>query len=159
MATEIKKLNLGAGNDIIPHSINHDLTEFRDEIDITHDLNVLPWPWPDERFKEVIAKSVLEHLHHDLVVSLNEIWRILKPGGLVTLKLPHWRADVSWWDPTHRWKFSLMSFEQFDPNTERGRIYAHYSPYKWKMIKRPHLNKAASSIHLVLQKVAGDEVD
>jgi len=147
------KLNLGCGLDFFPNCINHDLTKFDERVDIAHDLNIMPWPWEDETFDEVIAKSVLEHLIPDLVQSLDEIWRILKPGGLVTLKLPHWRADVSWWDPTHRWKFSLMSFEQFDPDTARGKEYAHYSERKWKMIKRPHMNKAQSSIHLVMKKV------
>lgn len=149
------KLNIGCGLDFLPNAINHDLTKFDPRVDVVHDLNIFPWPWKGQTFDEVVAKSVLEHLKPDLVETLNEIWRILKPGGLVTLKLPHWRADVSWWDPTHRWKFSLMSFEQFDPSTKRGKEYAHYSKCKWKMVKRPHLNKAQSSIHLVLRKVIG----
>lgn len=149
----MSKLNIGCGKDILPNCVNHDIVKFCDGVDVVHDLNVFPWPWGDDEFDEVIAKSVLEHLDCDLVCSLNEIWRILKPGGLVTLKLPHWQADVSWWDPTHRWKFSLMSFEQFDPSTERGKEYYHYTPFKWEMVTRPHLNKAQSSIHLVLRKI------
>ncbi len=147
------KLNIGCGLDFLPNCTNHDLTKFDKRVDIAHDLNVMPWPWESNTFDEVIAKSVLEHLVPDLVQTLDEIHRILKPGGLVTLKLPYWRSDIAWQDPTHRWKFSLMSFEQFDPGTKRGKEYAHYSKRKWKMVTRPHLNKAQSSIHLVMKKV------
>ena len=147
------RLNIGCGLDFLPNCVNHDRTKFDLRVDVAHDLNVFPWPWKDGEFNEVVAKAVLEHLKPDLVETLDEIWRILKPGGLVTLKLPHWRSDISWWDPTHRWRFSLMSFEQFDPTTIPGKKYAHYSKCKWEMVTRPHLNKAQSSIHLLLRKI------
>ncbi len=147
------KLNIGCGLDFLPNCINSDRVQIKNRVDVVHDLNVFPWPWESNTFDEVIAKSVLEHLVPDLVQTLDEIHRILKPGGLVTLKLPHWRSDIAWQDPTHRWKFSLKSFEQFDPSTLRGELYAHYSKRKWKITEWPHLNKAQSSIHLVMKKV------
>lgn len=150
---QMTKLNIGCGLDFLPNCINHDRTKFDLRVDVAHDLNVFPWPWKDGEFDEVIAKNVLEHLESDLFETLDEVWRILKVSGLVTLKLPHWRADVSWQDPTHRWKFSMMSFEQFDPRTERGQLYAHYTKRKWEMLKRPHMNSSQSSIHLVLRKI------
>ena len=149
----MSKLNIGCGLDFIPNAINHDLTKFDPRVDVAHDLNVFPWPWADNTFDEVIAKAVLEHLVPDLVQSLNEIWRILKPGGLVTIKLPHWRSDIAYQDPTHRWFFSLLSFEQFDLRTKRGKAYAHYTKFHWHIVTQPHLNKAQSSIHLVMKKV------
>ena len=149
------KLNIGCGLDFLPNAINHDLTKFDKRVNVAHDLNVFPWPWKDGQFDEVIAKAVLEHLDCDLVHSLNEIWRILKPGGLVTLKLPHWRSDLAHQDPTHRWFFSVKAFEQFDQRTPRGKQYAHYTKFHWKIVKQAELNKSQSSIHLVLKKVIG----
>lgn len=141
----MEKLNLGAGNKIIADAINHDRIKHRDEIAVVHDLNVLPWPWPDNSFDFIVARAVLEHLRLNLVESLNECWRILRPGGQLFIKLPHWQSDVAYQDPTHYWQFSLHSLDQFDPDTQRGKDYAFYTERKWKILKM-ELNKARSSI-------------
>jgi hypothetical protein len=57
---------------------------------------------------------------------------------------------------THRWFFSLRSFDQFDPDTSRGKLYRHYTPFKWKIIRPAQLNKAQSSIHVDMQKRASE---
>lgn len=139
-------LNLGAGNKIIGDAVNHDLTKHRPEISMAHDLNEMPWPWPDNSFDLVVASSVLEHLRRNLVESLDECWRVLRPGGQIFLKLPHWRSDVSYQDPTHYWVFSTGSLDQFDPDTERGKQYSFYTPRKWRTLEPPQLNDSESSI-------------
>ena len=55
------KLNLGAGKDIRRDYVNHDIADI-DGIDVVHNLNDLPWPWGEDRFDEIIALDVLEHL-------------------------------------------------------------------------------------------------
>lgn len=144
-------LNLGAGNRIIGDAVNHDLIKHRPEIAVAHDLNILPWPWPDNSFDQIVARAVLEHLRINLVQSLDECWRILRPGGQIFLKLPYWQSDISHQDPTHYWFFSLRSLDQFDPDTPRGRDYDFYTPRKWKLLKPPELNKAESSIIATLE--------
>ncbi len=149
-------LNLGAGNKIMLAKegetvVNHDLICYRPEIDIAYDLNILPWPWPDNSFDLITASAVLEHLKLNLVESLNECWRILRPGGLVHLKLPYWKADGSYCDPTHYWVFTLGSFDQFDPDTKRGQDYSFYTNRKWKIIKPAYLNKQNTSIIVLME--------
>jgi SAM-dependent methyltransferase len=145
-------LNLGAGNAPLGDgAINHDVRKHRPEIDVVHDLNVRPWPWKDTSIDFIYAKSVFEHLSIDLVQALDECWRMLRPGGRVALKLPHWKSDVAWWDVTHRWKYSLKSFDQFDPDTARGQDYGFYTDRKWRIVDPAKLNKAESSIHVVLE--------
>jgi len=138
-------LNVGAGNKIIPHAVNHDLHKHRPEIDVTHDLNDLPWPWADNSFDKIISCAVFEHLDIDLVKVLNECWRILRPEGICHLKLPHWNSESAHDDCTHRWFYGLGVLDQFDPDTKRGQDYSFYTPYKWKIIKRPELNRSQSS--------------
>lgn len=145
-------LNLGAGNDVMEGAINHDITLHRPEIDIAWDLNKMPWPWLDGTFDLVVAKSVLEHLDHDLLRCMDEVWRVLKPGGRLYVKLPFWNCDVTWSDPTHRRGYGMHIFDQFDPDTERGKEYHFYTPRKWKIVKGPRLNKSGSSILCTLKK-------
>ena len=144
-------LVLGCGNRPFPGAVNHDRTKHREEIDVVWDLNDLPWPWADNSFDKINATAVLEHLRLNLIESLNECWRILRPGGTIYLKLPHWKHDTSWMDPTHYWKYSLRVLEVFDPDTKFGKRYTFYTPYKWKIIKGPILNEAKSSIVATLE--------
>jgi predicted SAM-dependent methyltransferase len=143
-------LQLGCGDSPKGNAINHDRVKHAPHVDVAHDLNLVPWPWPDSRFEHVVARAVLEHLDIDLVASLNECWRILKPGGTLFLKLPYVGAERSYDDPTHRWFFTLRSLDQFDPDTERGKAYSFYTPRKWRILSVVY-NKgtAAASTSLI----------
>lgn len=147
-------LNLGCGNRLIEGAVHHDRTKHRPEIEVVHDLNVRPWPWADKSFDQIVALSVLEHLDIDLVASLNECHRILRPAGQLVLKLPLWNAERSYDDPTHRWVFTLHSLDQLCPETERGQEYTFYTPCKWKYIRRPQANPEGTSMWATLEALA-----
>ncbi len=147
----MRKLNLGAGNAPVAGAVNHDRVKHRPEIDVQWDLNRLPWPWPDNSFDLIMASAVLEHLDIDLVRAVDECWRILAPGGQLYLKLPHWQSDISWHDPTHRWRYTMHSCDIFDPDTTYGHDYSFYTNRKWRIINPPRLNKAQSSIHITME--------
>lgn len=139
-------LNLGAGNRIMAEATNHDLRAHRPEIDVVHDLNVIPWPWPDASYDLIVASSVFEHLSIDLVQALDECWRILRPGGMLRLKVPYWKHDNAYADPTHRWRYSLRSLDVFDPDTKLGKELGFYTARKWAFVKPVKLNDQSSSI-------------
>ena len=145
-------LNLGAGNKIIEGAVNHDQVKHRPEIDVVHDLDVLPWPWADESFDVIAARAVFEHLRINLFQSMDECWRILRPGGKAVIKIPYWKHDNSYADPSHYWHFALDTPRIFDPDTVYGNAYRFYPHKKWKIIKGPLLNRAHSSIHCTLIK-------
>ncbi len=146
-------LNLGAGNKLMSNAVNHDLRKHRPEIDIAWDLNELPWPWDDRAFDMIVAKAVLEHLRINLLESVNECWRILRPGGIIYLKLPFWDSDNTYLDPTHYWRFSLRTCDMFDPETEYGRKYGFYPVLKWKIIQAAKMNNSRTSFALKMQVV------
>jgi 2-polyprenyl-6-hydroxyphenyl methylase/3-demethylubiquinone-9 3-methyltransferase len=57
-------------------------------------------PFPDGTFDAVILSEVLEHVDRE-ADSLAEVRRVLKPGGLVIVTVPH--ADYPfWWDPINK---------------------------------------------------------
>jgi len=56
--------------------------------DVSHDLNVFPYPFKDGSADVVLASHVLEHLDRPFEV-MREIHRILKPGGKAIIKVPH----------------------------------------------------------------------
>ncbi len=142
-------VKVGVGEEVV----HHDLVRHRPEIDVTHDLNLLPWPWVDNSFDAIHARAVLEHLRLNLVESLNECWRLMRPGGTLRLKLPYYRHERSYDDPTHYWRYTLRSLDYFDSTTELGREYGFYTSRKWRIAVGPKLNDAGTSIHAVLEVV------
>ena len=146
-------LNLGCGKKPYPNAVNHDVIKHADYVDVVHNLNDMPWPWEDGQFDAVYAFAVFEHLVPDLLTTLNEVWRILKPGGKLSVKLPMWDHANSYSDPTHRWFFAPDVCDQVCPETQRGQEYDFYTTRKWRYATRPHVNHAGTSFHLTLEKL------
>lgn len=144
-------LNLGAGNKLVKGAVQHDLVKHRPEIDVAWDLNVIPWPWADESFDLIVACAVFEHLRNTLIQTVDECWRILRPGGVLHMKLPFWKSDNAWRDPTHFWRFSLGTCDLFDQKTRYGREYAFYQVKPWKIIQVAKLNDAKTSFSIKMQ--------
>ncbi len=53
-------------------------------------------PFRDDSFDCVIASEILEHLHQD-DVALDEIKRILKPGGILAVSVPRFGPETICW--------------------------------------------------------------
>jgi len=81
------KLNLGCGEDTKAGYVNVD---FQPHVkpDIVHDLNALPYPFPDNSFELIEAFHILEHLDRPFLI-MKELHRLLKPGGVLHIKAPH----------------------------------------------------------------------
>jgi predicted SAM-dependent methyltransferase len=57
-------------------------------IDVTHDLDAVPWPWSDASCDEILGLDVFEHLHLMPEAWLRECHRMLCPGRLLRLRVP-----------------------------------------------------------------------
>ncbi|CAG0978846.1 partial demethylmenaquinone methyltransferase / 2-methoxy-6-polyprenyl-1,4-benzoquinol methylase, partial [Anaerolineae bacterium] len=57
-------------------------------------------PYADNSFDGVILSEVLEHID-DEQGGLREIYRVLKPGGVVAITVPHANYPF-WWDPINK---------------------------------------------------------
>ena len=124
------RLNLGCGQDIRPGYVNHDWSRHRPDVEVAHDLEAFPWPWPDNSAEEIVLSDVLEHLA-DVVPVIDQCWRILTPAGFLHISVPHYQHENAWLDPTHRRPFHLDTFDYFDPETELGSKYCFYTDRKW----------------------------
>jgi len=62
--------------------------------------NIFALPFPDDYFDGVILSEILEHIDDD-VAGLREVRRVLKPGGVVAITVPHANYPF-WWDPINK---------------------------------------------------------
>jgi SAM-dependent methyltransferase len=62
-----------------------------------HHASIYELPYPDNTFDAAILSEVLEHIDDD-VAALKEVWRVLKPGGVVAITVPHANYPFLW-DP------------------------------------------------------------
>jgi predicted SAM-dependent methyltransferase len=100
-------LNLGCGLKHLPEAVNLDITPDTNP-DVVHDLNKLPWPFADNRFREVQAFDVIEHLD-DFLATMEEIHRVCLDGAVVRIAVPHFSCANAFTDPTHRRCFGYFS--------------------------------------------------
>jgi SAM-dependent methyltransferase len=100
-------------------------------VDVVHDLNVAPYPFGNDYADEVHFYHVLEHLDEP-VRKLEEIHRILKPGGILYMRVPHFSSNGAFTDITHKRPFSYYSFDVF----EEGNYHSFYTRVRFRILEK-----------------------
>jgi len=107
-----KIVNIGCGKTRIPGSIGVDRVMIEQYVDIVHDLNKVPYPFKDKSIDEIHSYHTLEHLQEP-IKKMEELYRILKPGGLLHIRVPHFSSMGAFSDITHVRPFGYGSFDCF----------------------------------------------
>ncbi len=110
-----KALDIGCG--LAPKNIFNAVevygVDVRDDADaniVKADLVIEPIPFPDQMFEYVTAHDFLEHVprviyaptrRNAFVEVMNEVWRVLKPGGHFLSFTPAYPQPAAFRDPTH----------------------------------------------------------
>lgn len=119
---ESQKLNLGCGTQIKAGWVNLDISALPG-VDVVHDIEKLPLPFADGQFDEILCQDVLEHVEY--IPILRDLHRIMKSGGRLSIRVPHFTSKHSFIDPTHKKLFSINTFDFFVKNSfqQEGRGY------------------------------------
>ena len=123
------RLNLGCGRDVRPDHVNVDRVPLPG-ISAVVDLEQ-PLPFRTASFDEILTVHVLEHVDRFLPL-MEELHRVLRPGGILRIIVPHLSFYGSYTDPTHRRFFGYRSFDYF---TEEG-DYNFYSRARFRIRDR-----------------------
>lgn len=126
-----KILHAGCGRTKIPGSIGLDIIMIPGYVDIVHDFNMFPYPFENNFFDEIHLYHVLEHLDHPLKV-IEEMHRILKIGGILYIRVPHFSSLGAFSDITHKRPFGYSSFDCF----EETNTYHFYTKANFKIVKK-----------------------
>lgn len=97
-----------------------------DGVDIVCDLEQFPWKFAkDNSTDELFVSHYVEHTK-DLIKFMDECYRILKPGGKLTILAPYYSSMRCWQDPTHVRAISEATFLYFNREWRTNNKLDHY---------------------------------
>lgn len=107
-----------------------------DGVDVVADLESRVLPFAANSFDVVYASHVLEHIQN-LDKLMQEVSRVLKPGGLFLVRVPYAGSLRAFQDPTHVRFFTLKTLEYFV--AEGARVGGWYQNKYFRRIRRRSL--------------------
>lgn len=142
---KIDRLDLACGNNKQKGFCGVDITRKGTQADIEHNLSEYPWPFKDDSIKETFCSHYLEHIphidsyHDGLFLFMDEIWRILKVGGIARFVVPYYSSVRAIQDPTHHRSIGEPTFLYFTKNWRKINRLEHY-PVKcnFEIVKIDH---------------------
>jgi len=111
-------LDLGCGNKKHDSSIGLDIVKLKG-VNIICDLNKRI-PLKDNSVDGIYTSHFLEHCN-DFIFMMEEIWRICKPKGKITIIVPYFASTLAYQDPTHNQFFTEFTFDYFTKDPKRRR--------------------------------------
>ncbi|PCI21345.1 hypothetical protein COB64_00480 [Candidatus Wolfebacteria bacterium] len=110
-------LDLGSGPTSRTDRITVDMLPLSG-IDIVADLEKGLSFAPDNSVDEIHSKSFFEHVDNfDLL--MREMHRVLKPGGMIYIFVPHFSNPYYYSDPTHKRFFGYYTFYYYSKNQDK----------------------------------------
>ena len=155
------RLDIGCGANKQPGFVGIDIREMPG-VDIVHNVEVQPWPLPDDCVLTAICSHVVEHINpHNFgfINFMDEVWRVMKPGGEFAISCPHGSSQGYLQDPTHCNALNETTWAYFDPLEDRakGVLYNIYQPKPWRI--KYLVWSPAANIEVILVKRTMDETE
>lgn len=140
-------LDVGCGDAKVEGAIGLDCCELPG-VDIVHDLTNYPWPIEDNKFDKVYLNNLIEHLP-DTIKVMEEVHRVLKPGGEVIISVVYWNHKHSISDPQHVSFFNEVTWEFFTGDRKEYYTSARFEMKKFEYIYDPEAKKTFKSKRLM----------
>lgn len=120
-------------------------------VDIVHDLEVFPYPLPDESCLCIVGSHIVEHIKPWLMIEfMDELWRIMKPEGQLALATPFGGSPGYWQDPTHCNGCNQATWQYFDSDYP---LYEIYKPKPWRIEKGFPVWQTTGNMEVIMRKV------
>ena len=129
MASDAPTLDVGCGLNKRSGAIGVDRNP-RTAADVLADVDRGGLPFRESSVAAIFLVHVIEHLG-DVIQTVEEAHRVLRPGGRLVIETPHCSDASSFADPTHRWHLNSFSFRYF---TEPG-DFDYYSPCRFRQVR------------------------
>ncbi len=137
------RINLGCGRFPKEGFVNVDWAA-TPGVDVVHDLTRLPLPFEDGCAELIELDHVLEHLS-DVFGTMRELHRVLRPGGEVVIRVPHFSRGFS--HPEHQRGFDATFPYYFRPDFAGGYTGVEFETSSVRMtwFAQPYLKRTVMS--------------
>lgn len=151
-----RRLDLACGPHVTDGFVGVDIVKLPG-VDEVVDLLTFPWPWASDSVDLVICSHFLEHVPGRLRGAwMDELWRILKLGGMATILVPHAGTPGAIQDFTHEWPpLCAQSFMYFNRDARRAMGIDHY-PVRCHFDYRTTISVERGIEELIVQMVKLD---
>lgn len=120
-------------------------------VDVVWDLEIFPYPLPDESCLMIIGRHIVEHIKPWLMIDfMNELWRIMKPEGQLAFVHPYSVNPLFVQDPTHCNPCNEATWQYFD---HRYPLWTIYTPKPWELEKGFPQFHIEGNMEVLLKKV------
>jgi SAM-dependent methyltransferase len=154
----LNKLNLGCGQYPKEGFLNIDVDP-NSKADKIVDFNRLSQDLPNNHFELVEADHFLEHLDDPMKI-MKEIHRILKPGGILHMRVPHFSRGFTHWE--HKRGFDVSYPLYFQKDFAGGYVGIDFKLKKMRLcwFAQPTLKKnVLSSFQFLIGSILGKLID
>ncbi len=141
MSKELTKVNLGCGQRYMDGWVNCDVVESV-KADMYFNFENFPFPLESNSAELILMDNVLEHLS-EIPKTMEELHRILAPGGELIIKVPYGKSDWALQDPTHKHYFTERSMDYFC----RGNDYNFYTTCTFNLVRAELVADSVSIKH------------
>ena len=148
------RLDVGCGENCQNGFVGMDRRKLKG-VDIVHDLEVFPYPLPDDCCLMIMGSHIVEHIKPWLFIDfMNELWRVMKPKGQLAIVHPYGANELFVQDPTHCNMVNAATWQYFDP---RYPLWQIYKPKPWFIEKSfPHW-QVTGLMEVVMEKLTEDD--
>jgi SAM-dependent methyltransferase len=138
-----RRLNLGCGQFRKEGFLNVDADPSA-EPDVLVDLDLFPYPFEDRAFELIEADHVLEHLADPFAV-MAELHRILQPGGILVIRVPHFSRGMTHAD--HKRGFDVTFPHYFNRAFKGGYVGIDFTLERMRLtwFAQPYLKRTVLS--------------
>jgi SAM-dependent methyltransferase len=148
------RLDLGCGENKQANWVGMDIREL-EGIDIVHDVQDIPYPIPDSCCLQVLMSHLWEHIEPKYRIKvMDEIWRIMKPGGQLLISVPYYLSFGAYQDPTHYPCPNEATATYFDPKFP---LYQVYKPKPWKIIRNDYT--ANGNMEIIVEAIKEEKLE
>lgn len=120
----ILRLDLGCGERKQQGYIGVDFKEVKG-VDVVCNLEEYPWPFKDDSVIEIRASHYIEHVK-DIKSFMEECYRIMTNGGIITFTAPYYTSIRATQDFTHVRSISENTFLYFNQPWLKSQLLYHY---------------------------------